>query len=573
METYSPFRNATKTHPSKLKLPSLKITNAKPIITTNNYYSSLITTTIDPIKKLLRITPQTIDHTQHVIKKTKADENRPSLANRILNALDDFVNSKIDLPFHPSIDPKIVLSNNFAPVDELPPTACTVVEGSLPRCLDGVYVRNGPNPQFTPTGTYHYLDGDGMLHLIKITRGKATFCSRYVRTHKYETEREIGRPIAPNFFACFNGRVLPTLARLTLVLARVAAGQFDPANRGFGVANTSVALLGGRLFALCESDLPYEVKVTEEGDLVTVGRHDFHSSEAFSRMTAHPKVDRETGETFCYEYDVFRPFLTFFRIDFEGRKRKGIPIFSVGRCTAIHDFAVTENYIVFCDGGIVVDPSRVLRGGPPVGVDFGRTPRLGIVGKYAVDGGGTRWFEAPGFNMLHCANCWEEGGGAGGMVVMVASNIGSAESILEIADSPRMTLEKVRIGVGERTVERRALSGEFLDFAALVGVVKLDLTLADESGRDCTVARRLYGPGCSGGEPFFVPRQPENPTAEEDDGYVITYAHDENTRESKFLVMDAKSPTLDLVAAVKLPQRVPNGIHGLFVSEKDLKRL
>ncbi|CAA0838278.1 Probable carotenoid cleavage dioxygenase 4-chloroplastic [Striga hermonthica] len=181
------------------------------------------------------------------------------------------------------------------------------------------------------------------------------------------------------------------------------------------------------------------------------------------------------------------------------------------------------------------------------------------------------------------------------MVVMVASNIGSEESILEIADSPRMTLEKVRIGVGERTVERRALSGEFLDFAvinpayagkknryvyaaiigvkALVGMVKLDLTLADESGRDCTVARRLYGPGCSGGEPFFVPREPDNPTAEEDDGYVITYAHDENTQESKFLVMDAKSPTLDLVAVVKLPQRVPNGIHGLFVSEKDLKRL
>ncbi|CAA0838266.1 Ribonuclease P protein subunit P38-related [Striga hermonthica] len=125
------------THPSKLKLPSLKITNVKPMITTNNY-SSLITTTFDPIKKLLTINPQTIDHTQHITKKTKADENRPSLANRILNALDDFVNSNIDIPFHPSIDPKTVLSDNFAPVDELPPTACTVVEGSLPRCLDGV---------------------------------------------------------------------------------------------------------------------------------------------------------------------------------------------------------------------------------------------------------------------------------------------------------------------------------------------------------------------------------------------------------------------------------------------------
>ncbi|XP_012847329.1 PREDICTED: probable carotenoid cleavage dioxygenase 4, chloroplastic [Erythranthe guttata] len=106
----------------------------------------------------------------------------------------------------------------------------------------------------------------------------------------------------------------------------------------------------------------------------------------------------------------------------------------------------------------------------------------------------------------------------------------------------------------------------------LVGVVKIDLSVED-SASGGIVASRLYGPGCSGSEPFFVPREPENPSAEEDDGYLVAYIHDENNQESMFLVMDAKSPTLETVAAVKLPGRVPTGFHGLFIKESDLNKL
>ncbi|KAL0352032.1 UNVERIFIED_CONTAM: putative carotenoid cleavage dioxygenase 4, chloroplastic [Sesamum calycinum] len=80
----------------------------------------------------------------------------------------------------------------------------------------------------------------------------------------------------------------------------------------------------------------------------------------------------------------------------------------------------------------------------------------------------------------------------------------------------------------------------------------------------------MHEPGCIGGEPFFVPN---NPATDEDDGFLVTYVHDERTQVSKFLVMDAKSPTLQIVAAVKLPQRVPTGFHGLFVSQSHLTKL
>lgn len=70
-----------------------------------------------------------------------------------------------------SFPPKILLyllTGNYATLDELPPTPCEAVEGSLPRCLEGAYLRNGSNPQFLPPGRpYHLFDGDGMVQMIK----------------------------------------------------------------------------------------------------------------------------------------------------------------------------------------------------------------------------------------------------------------------------------------------------------------------------------------------------------------------------------------------------------------------
>lgn len=106
------------------------------------------------------------------------------------------------------------------------------------------------------------------------------------------------------------------------------------------------------------------------------------------------------------------------------------------------------------------------------------------------------------------------------------------------------------------------------------GVAKLDITVTEKDRRDCIVASRKFGEGCFGGEPFFVGKETSDGNGDdEDDGYVVCYVHNEKTGESRFLVMDAKSPTLEIVAAVKLPHRVPYGFHGLFIKESDLNRL
>ncbi|KAL0447663.1 UNVERIFIED_CONTAM: putative carotenoid cleavage dioxygenase 4, chloroplastic [Sesamum latifolium] len=204
------------------------------------------------------------------------------------------------------------------------------------------------------------------------------------------------------------------------------------------------------------------------------------------------------------------------------------------------------------------------------------------------------WMDAPGFNMLHCFNAWEEDGGD--IIVIVASNLVSVDQqSLESVQLAKLIMEKMTINVKNKTLQRQPLSHRVLDFGVInpayaakknryvyaatiesgmwVGIVKLDLSLAVVDSNDCTVASRFYEPGWFGGEPFFVAREPNNPAADEDDGYLITYIHEENGEGAKFLVMDAKSPTLDIIATVKLPRRVPYGFHGIFLSESDLNKL
>ncbi|KAK9072047.1 hypothetical protein SSX86_008479 [Deinandra increscens subsp. villosa] len=514
-----------------------------------------------------------------------------SLPATIFNAFDTIINNFIDPPIRVSVDPKHVLSDNFSPVDELPPTACEVIVGTLPSCLDGAYFRNGPNPQFLPRGPYHMFDGDGMLHAIRISNGKASLCSRYVKTYKYSIENEAGFPIIPNVFSGFHG-LTASAARMAVTAGRVLAGQFNP-TKGIGLANTSLAFFGNRLYALGESDLPYAVKLTSNGDIITIGREDF-DGKLFMSMTAHPKIDPVTKEAFAFRYGPMPPFLTFFRFNENGEKQADVPIFSMTSPSFLHDFAITKNYAIFPEIQIGMSPMEMIGGGSPVSADPGKVSRLGLIPRYAKNESEMRWFEVPGINFVHCINAWEEDGGD--TVVMVGPNILSVEHTLERMDLIHASVEKVTIDLKTGIVSRLPLSTRNLDFGVInpafvavknrfiycgvgdpmpkiSGVVKLDVSLSEVDRCECIVASRMFGPGCFGGEPFFVAREPDNPNADEDDGYVVSYVHNENTGESSFVVMDAKSPTLEIVAAVKLPGRVPYGFHGLFVKESDINKL
>jgi carotenoid cleavage dioxygenase len=87
----------------------------------------------------------------------------------------------------------IYLQGSYAPVaEELHERDLEVVTGALPRDLAGAYVRVGPNPALKPVAGYHWFDGDGMAHAVRVKGGKASYSNRYVETNRRALERQAG---------------------------------------------------------------------------------------------------------------------------------------------------------------------------------------------------------------------------------------------------------------------------------------------------------------------------------------------------------------------------------------------
>jgi carotenoid cleavage dioxygenase-like enzyme len=93
----------------------------------------------------------------------------------------------------PEINPYLL--GVYAPVgEEIDATGLEVI-GKIPADLNGVYLRNGPNPRFAPEGRYLWFDGDGMIHAVHLENGKARYRNRWIRTKAFEAESEAGKAL------------------------------------------------------------------------------------------------------------------------------------------------------------------------------------------------------------------------------------------------------------------------------------------------------------------------------------------------------------------------------------------
>ena len=74
-----------------------------------------------------------------------------------------------------------------------------------------------------------------------------------------------------------------------------------------------------------------------------------------------------------------------------------------------------------------------------------------------------------------------------------------------------------------------------------------------------------HGPGRSAGEPVFIAR---SGSTAEDDGWLMTFVHDIGKSTAELVVLDAQDFGRGEVARVHLPQRIPYGFHGNWVSDQ-----
>jgi carotenoid cleavage dioxygenase-like enzyme len=468
------------------------------------------------------------------------------------------------------------LHDVYAPtLDEMSVEDLEVI-GELPSDLVGGYFRNGPNPVFQPKNRYHPFDGDGMVHGVYFRDGKVAYRNRLVQTAALREERASGRSVSPGVM-----------------------GPFDYSVSRFGIkdtSNTDIFCYAGDLMSLWyNAGDPYRL---DSQTLETKDHFDLQGRQQ-RRMSAHAKVDWNTGELLFFDYGDEPPFLTYGVADPTGKLLHEVNIDLPGPRLP-HDIGFTTHYAILHDLPFFHDMD-VLRQHKYRAVTFHRDipTRFGIIPRRG-EGNAVRWFECQPCYILHVTNCWEEGD----WVVMdgcrslnpmpdVKPGEGDLASMLAYM---RLEANAYRWRFNLKTGEVREgdiddLNTEFNKSNPIFHGVKSKysyhqrIPLLHEGGHTLRFTGLVkynndtgqhtqwdYGPGVFGSEAVFAPKPGADRTSAEDDGYVLTLVTDSNNWQSHCLVFDATDIAQGPLARVTLPHRVPLGFHATWAGGEDLYR-
>jgi carotenoid 9,10(9',10')-cleavage dioxygenase 1 len=487
------------------------------------------------------------------------------------------------------------------------------VVGSLPRELDGAFMRVGPNPALATRSPLHLFDGDGAVALFRVEKGEASFCWEWVRTEKLLAERAAGRGRVALFGSM---RGVYGLFHMVLNLVRQAV---DVRNVKDGVANTALVVHAERLLALHEGSMPYGLRVACDGAMETLGRVLF-DGECPGPISAHPRVHPGNGAMYSvsYSFDAKVAPAVVRVVEKDGVTTRAVPVDVGSRRSMMHDGQLTERWVVVMDLPLVFRPEAMVKGGKggggfPIVFDEGGKSRFGLLPVDATDNSGMVWFEfEEALYIFHTAAAWDEGedtvvlwactmdsltlelNGPGGVsetqlnkfTLNTATGrcarerfplpnwgVGTAPPQFDFPTThPSLPGTRRRftylVGFEQSSVDTSA------PISAGVGVIKFDM----EAG--CEVARLRFGPrggeAVHGGEAVFVPR---TDAASEDDGYLVTIVNGHpragggGEAWSALVVYDAQSMDAEPVALVRAPRRIPLGFHALFVPLEKLRGL
>ncbi len=458
----------------------------------------------------------------------------------------------------------------FAPVrDEITAGDLEVV-GEIPRDLNGVHLRNGPNPRHPVEGRYHWFDGDGMVHAMSFENGRARYRNRWVRTRALAAEQAAGHALWRGVIEDPRGNPVGTARGL----------PFKDS------ANTDLTTFGGRVLAtwyLCGQPMALDPLSLE-----TLGAETFLGTLRGDVM-AHPKVDEATGELLWFDYGARDPLLRYGVVGRSGRIEHETTVDLPGPRLP-HDMAITEHHTILMDLPLVPDAEAARQGRHKIVFDRSTPSRFAVLPRYGT-GADVRWFEASPCYIYHVVNAWE----AGRTIVMDVCRVTRPEPVPTRPGPLGKLLGYLRLdarlhryvfdlATGTTTEQQlddantefpsidSRLCGAPARYATTVRIAEDETVRFDGLLRyDLVTGERrehLFGPGRFGSEASFAPR---DGSRGEDDGYLVTFVTDERDGRSEVEILDASDIAAGPVARVRLPQRVPLGFHATWVRPDQLR--
>jgi carotenoid cleavage oxygenase len=441
------------------------------------------------------------------------------------------------------------LEGNYSPATEEVTVVDLPVTGSIPEHLHGRYVRNGPNPIAPDPDAYNWFVGTGMVHGVRLRDGRAEwYRNRWVRSG-YVAETLGER--APG------GAVLP---------------DFDLAG------NIGVIRHAGKTLVVTDHGRPYEL--SEELD--TVGACDFGGTLP-GVYTGHPKRDPATGELHGVSWFAgWGNKAQYSVVGADGRVRRIVDVELTGQ-PMMHDFSLTENYVVLYDLPVTFDGERLARTRRPHSIlalswDPDYPARVGVMPR---EGGAddVRWFDVEPCCVLHTLNAYEDGD----RIVLDLTRwpkMFDANHDGPRDGPPRLDRWTVDLAAGkviEGTLHERPQEFPRVDDRLLGRPHRFGYTVAYDPAdgygqprpRGLLVHDHHKGEAeltsFDGGMPTEFVFVPESPEAAEGQGVLIGYVYDPAGGTSDLVLLDAA--TRHTVARVHLPVRVPFGFHGNWLAD------
>ncbi|PBC65862.1 dioxygenase [Streptomyces sp. Tue6028] len=450
------------------------------------------------------------------------------------------------------------LEGAFKPVTEELTAFDLPVTGRIPRELNGRFLRNGPNVLgLEDPRAHHWMLGEGMVHGVRLRDGRAEwYRNRWIRSST--VARKLGEPYP----------------------GPVPADDFP--------CNTHVIGHRGRVLALQESGpLPYEL----DHELGTVGTYDFRGTLK-GAFAAHTKFDAAAGELHAIAYYPAWDHVRHQVVDHTGRVVRTTRI-PVAGAPMMHDFALTEKYVVVFDLPITFDPAGAEHGDPvPYVWNTEHPMRVGLLPRA---GGRVRWFEVDPVYFSHTVNAYDEGSTV--VVDMttypapfqVAGRASGGPYGAGTASVERWTVDLAHGRVRTRTLDDRpqefprvneTLVSRRHRYAYTAAAADLTLAYLTADGdppdrafanalikhdlfRGSTQVHRLPRDAAAG-EAVFVPAQGARA---EDDGYALAYVHNPDRGAADLVVLAAQDFTGEPLARIHLPGRVPLGFHGSWIAD------
>lgn len=450
------------------------------------------------------------------------------------------------------------------------------VEGTIPADLNGAFYRVGPDAQYPLAPGNIPFDGEGHVSMFRIKNGRVDYKTRFVKNERWTAQDKARKLLFPMYRNPFvNEPEAEGLSRST--------------------ANTHIINHRNMLLCLKEDSPPSAI------DLLTLDIIDpvytFDGQLNSKTFTAHPKVDSLTGNIVAFGYESEghgSNVVTAFEITPGGKKvwEAKVQVPYVGM---LHDFAVTQNYIVLYVIPLAIDHEQMARGGIHWSWDNSKGTYFGA---FRRDGNGSdiRWFEGPTRSATHVMGAFDD---KDRIYVDVEMSLSNPFPFMPMRDGSNWDPMKGTSHITRLSANmkgKNASGYEMEQLSPWTGALPRqddryntqpyrygflgtrDINAADPRQAyggyvrfDHSTGKQTFwnaGPGASLAECCFAPRSADAP---EGDGYLMGVVNRQNEGgRGDLVILDAMHLEDGPVAVVKLPVRAIGQIHGWWVPEAQL---